>query len=900
MKVKEKMKRSGRPLETGKQKEWEDKTGYSYKDIRIHDYSALPQQLATKACILNEDIYLAEGADYLLEHELGHYPDQKQGLHENMVVNGVPVHLDAAKEYIAEHSQYCEKPQYKKSTAYQGYKIGMEFQTIGGNKNIAKRNGEPIGCGIKIDTVDGIDITVDNNHDLEFITKAVDIDEQGNHMKVEADKAATVFESLLSLPAVGNRIAYPTDHPLYTIYRDGEKKAHPQATVGVKFEKLYKLLDAFSKLTLTSKKKAEDIGPFFGSTIKRAEPSYERLSETHQRAGLALGVEKANNAIGEQLSAEEKGFVALLAGFMEIQKKTTGKEIMLLTGMTERTLEADSMGKLAKNFMPVMPRTSPLDLFKRFSFERQIVIGNYMEETYGLQRVLVWQHGGYAPHAMRITLKDWFMGAGIYRNDAFLTQDSARWKTDVLNMNYHSVSEILKVPAKSSTAADHTPDNIIACINRLLTENKANDKLKLILNSLKAQMTGAKRAEKLAEYQVKLMRLCYASDKVSKLLVDDTALKTDVDKLLEALNGFLRSDSGADNYTEARADDVGLYELRALETDVKPEEWGRVGKEVSMLLYTVQQEPRMLPLLRTMSITAVSTPCHTETVPEPVELPENPMLSAQASGSHRQQTSLRTARDSSLLLPQIPSSTISSTITPSEQTSTTPIETTRGAQQQTYSMHLPAIQTRVQRPEQSPSATLTIPAGSTHSTLPLLPRSAVIHSEQVTPVQSDTTVIQKPPDSALPLLLGAASRVRQLSPENSRFTRRYPFASPMQISAVPVQNQTHEVEVARGRDMKIARLEYHIKCVVSACNPIIDETIKKSLQVYLKRLTEEKIRLSKLYHSGYNVDTERAIFDNIRWCFQNLLSVIQSARIMEKIKETVLKDLEKIDILGNL
>ena len=845
---------SYKKLDVENQKLWEKKTGYSYSNIRIHEASQVPAQIGTTACILNEDIYLAQGAEHLLDHELGHYPDQKQGLNANAMMNGIPIHMHTEKENAADHPVVHEAPVYKSSTAYQGYKIGMEFQTIGGGKNISFLNGKGIDCGTKIDEKDEIKITADNSYDLEFITKTVDINETGSNMEQEANKAAKVFQDLLALPAVGNKIKYPVDHPEYIIYTDGQKNAHPQATVGVRLENLYKLLDAYSKLTLTSKKKADDAGPFFGSTIRRGTIESERASELHQRSGLALGVTKAEEATEENFTASEKGFVALLAGFMEIQENTTNVAVMLDTDMSTSSSEAANMGKLGKNFMPIMPRTSPLDLFKTFSFDRQVIIGKYLEKKYTLKRVLVWQNDKFAPHAMRITLKDWFMGAGIYRDGAFLVQDTARWKTDVFNTNYHSVSEILKAPAMSSQrivdsahkTARELAVAIVDSIDALKATGKAGSKLNEKLTFIKTELRGENRNYKLAEYQVRLMRICYAKERLAKKQIDDVQVKIDTENILEGLNGYLRRQSSSSKYEEARQPNIGLFELRALETNVKPEEWGRVGKEVSMFLYKVQQEPQVQPILAAMTVSAV------------------PILSH--SSPPAPHTNTAGAAQPSLLR-------LNTQVTPG-QTGVSPT-----------AMHIrgrsPGITntSTIAHPAQV-SVTRTDMAGAAQPSLPRL-------DTQVTPGQTGVTP--------------TAINVRGRSPG---ITNTSAIAHPAQVTVARTDiagaMQMSTFDTVTWKAKKIAQLTRFINCVIQVRTSILDESTRSSLQEYQAKIVQARCELIGLKQKSNIMDEVMRINENIRESIHGLLATIRSAKIEKGIKRRALSDIEAVTYLTHI
>lgn len=540
--------------------------------------------METRACILNEDIYLAKGADQLLEHELGHYPEQKQGLHATGEINGMPIHLKSTSELAAEHPRINDAFIVKESKAYQGYKIGMEFQTIGGKKNVADLKEEGLGCGTFLKNDENTDITADNEHDLEFITEVKNITADGKEMGDAARDANIAFNKLLTpskeeAKIAGNKIIYPK----FIVYKNGKKKAHPQATVGIPINKLYSLLDSLSKLPMERQEGKTDL--VAGHTVyATTKPQAARL-KTNILDGLKKAVAEPGVNPVEQLTAEEKGFLALMSSFIYIKKELRDPE------------DKSIMSSLGKNYMPVMPRTSPLDIFNTFSFDRRRLIAQHMVDTFGADTELVSQGSGYA-YSMRITLKEWLMGAGMYRNGNIVETDNARWKTDLMNQSFHSISQVVR-SVSHTPAPEEDQKNMLIRITEIYSKFSLLPEVKKRIEIIRKEFLEhkAERDSSLFTCQIDLTRYCYSVEPIivkpkkiegAELAELDLTAKKALENILVDYDNWLRYGvESTTKYEEAKEPNVGVYELRALENAVDKERWGEIGQETSKLMYQI-------------------------------------------------------------------------------------------------------------------------------------------------------------------------------------------------------------------------------------------------------------------------------------------------------------------------
>lgn len=78
--------------------------GFSFQDINIHYNSSEPSKINANAYAIKNDIYLRQGKEYLLEHELGHIVQQrKENFQPNAMINQTCVHHNQKVEQEADH-----------------------------------------------------------------------------------------------------------------------------------------------------------------------------------------------------------------------------------------------------------------------------------------------------------------------------------------------------------------------------------------------------------------------------------------------------------------------------------------------------------------------------------------------------------------------------------------------------------------------------------------------------------------------------------------------------------------------------------------------------------------------------------------------------------------------------
>lgn len=85
------------------QAKFEEASGMSFADVRVHYNSPRPTQLGAYAYTQGNQVYIGPGQERHLEHELGHVVQQKQGIVKaDGYVNGLPVNRDPKLERAAD------------------------------------------------------------------------------------------------------------------------------------------------------------------------------------------------------------------------------------------------------------------------------------------------------------------------------------------------------------------------------------------------------------------------------------------------------------------------------------------------------------------------------------------------------------------------------------------------------------------------------------------------------------------------------------------------------------------------------------------------------------------------------------------------------------------------------
>lgn len=368
----------------------ENLSGYSLDDVKMHYNSDKPTQLRALAYAQGADIHVAPGQEKHLPQEAWHVVQQKQGrVQPTMQMQGVNVNdnegleREAGRMSIEPLKADREAVQMKLGGDVIQRKVGMEFQTVGGERNVfgvrctlKAANDKKVaiyeGCvaPTEIHVDDGFKITRDANTDLEYITISSD-----NRDEV-VDRANKAGEAHVEMSTnANNTITVQYDEKPYcncslykdfiAINRDGEKTAHPQATIGIMLAGIPDLIEQLSKSKIGGTKK-----PY----AKKQKESLKAVSE------------KAENI--ENVTAKCKGLIMLLEQYIHVANN------MFSYGYAEEIAEEKTKTgnykpngpfyqiSLTKDTMPIMSRTSILLIYNSLSIEEKCSFLFYFQKTY--------------------------------------------------------------------------------------------------------------------------------------------------------------------------------------------------------------------------------------------------------------------------------------------------------------------------------------------------------------------------------------------------------------------------------------------------------------------------------------------------------------------------------------
>lgn len=94
---------------------FEEKTGFTMDDVKVHYHSDKPAQLLALAYTKGNDVYVGPGQEKYLEHELGHVIQQKQGrVTADGHIGNIPVNSSPQLEQEADHFLSRAEPVHKK------------------------------------------------------------------------------------------------------------------------------------------------------------------------------------------------------------------------------------------------------------------------------------------------------------------------------------------------------------------------------------------------------------------------------------------------------------------------------------------------------------------------------------------------------------------------------------------------------------------------------------------------------------------------------------------------------------------------------------------------------------------------------------------------------------------
>lgn len=246
-------------------------------------------------------------------------------------------------------------------------KVGFEFQTVGGKWNVKTRANHAWKDLDHGDTVldDRVGFKVFNDfNDLEYVTSPKDANTltDVNLLATQIGSAANYHNKLSNGEKPND--TWSSSHILsrtylkkkvndvtYYINSAGEKTAHPQATIGVKLERLIELADEWSKKKSEQKRNYKTIG-------------WGNYKEKKQKKALREAVFSAENEVG--LSDKGKGFLLLVTSYVN------GAAV---TGLTPN----------AKNATPLMSRTNFVSLYRLLDLADQQELNNLLGSDAGRQ-----------------------------------------------------------------------------------------------------------------------------------------------------------------------------------------------------------------------------------------------------------------------------------------------------------------------------------------------------------------------------------------------------------------------------------------------------------------------------------------------------------------------------------
>ncbi len=372
-------------IPTHMKQDFEARSGLSYDDVRIHYSSVKPAELGALAYTQGTNVYIGPGQEKHLPHELVHVAQQKRGdVRPTGRLGNVPVNDDSELERQADRGfvVQCANASSGSSTQIIQRKIGMEYQTVGDNANVyvreIKKDGERTEDpkpndehGLFLfETRDNIKVTADGS-DLEYVTPAVNTAAEARdagckagivHSKLMRGQnpglldGARFYKKLDATPAY---CEYYTDSYVYTLKNLGET-AHPQATVGIRIDKISDLLEDLGGTKKKGKQNTDKSGMIKLGRSSGKLPLKGTLAE--QKKTMLDAPKEAREAVDRYLTRIQKtrqevtdynGIVGLLSLLIAYNK-----QFLIIAKHQKAAWNA-------KNAMPVMSRTSLYDIYRK-------------------------------------------------------------------------------------------------------------------------------------------------------------------------------------------------------------------------------------------------------------------------------------------------------------------------------------------------------------------------------------------------------------------------------------------------------------------------------------------------------------------------------------------------------
>ncbi len=243
-------------------------------------------------------------------------------------------------------------------------KIGMEFQVMG-STDVLDSNRESSEHGILLKKCDGFNITADMGN-YEYVTKPVDerLDSEIDNLKRYCNNAGDSHCNITQKLNPDKPTIYYNDYWQYTpedsathywVRQSRKNTAHPQATVGIRLDKLTTFVKEYVKDStdrLTTPRRKFILA--HGGTKKRI--AGEQHSELR-----AISINQESLQRMTSLSPKAHGFLTMLS-------------IMARNYYLYRKKYRNPVN--AKSAIPIMPRTSLYDIFATLTPVEQTLIKN--------------------------------------------------------------------------------------------------------------------------------------------------------------------------------------------------------------------------------------------------------------------------------------------------------------------------------------------------------------------------------------------------------------------------------------------------------------------------------------------------------------------------------------------
>ncbi|WP_299113983.1 DUF4157 domain-containing protein [uncultured Winogradskyella sp.] len=357
----------------------ENLSGLDMSDTKVHYNSNKPAQLNAHAYAQGTNIHLASGQEKHLPHEAWHVVQQKQGrvkptlqMKGKAYINddaGLEREADVMGAKSLQMSSDSSNTDLKYNTISSSQTslpvqraIGFEFQAY---NSVTYRNAPaitPIPLGAGHDVGNGAGFTVEEdsgatNNEVEIVTDPVPETPAGRLALIGVMADITALAGAIANGVVVNGVAAGGVAWLpriagFHFHVPGAVHFHPQATVGVKFEKIGELIDYLTAAPNLTGGAVLPGAPALGAPADAKAGFAQQIGWSGQadqipfQASYTQGLADARNNLAGA-SDEAIGFAAMLYGLADY------------TNSGNHPADAGFM----KYFMPFMPRLGLLQMY---------------------------------------------------------------------------------------------------------------------------------------------------------------------------------------------------------------------------------------------------------------------------------------------------------------------------------------------------------------------------------------------------------------------------------------------------------------------------------------------------------------------------------------------------------